>query len=559
MRMMPTEFLKIRDKHGTMTRSKRKSTSHVAHVSVPLKGLSRFAQLNEADPLLASILTNWVVLQDRISLRPGYGQVGAIADGRAISTMIPFYGVGQKFIVAAGDGLFNATGTRIGTAVYGSDQWQWTSFADLSQKKWTAMVNGHGNITMWDGTSGSLPSRHADAIEIPEADPNGFHEVEVVIAQAKTGEEISSYAAPPTFDPTSFDKILSHANRLWMADSHDLIVYYAPIQTNGTDTMTLGMLPLNAYFRRGGIIKSLQTWTLDGGAGLNSMLVIFTSNGEAAIYSGVDPATDFKLVGVYRFDSPMAPGATVNYGGELYVLISTGFVPMSTLLKAEEDNLGTSDQNIIQEFIDVSQTFRDAYGWSVIVNSQTNHAICNMPIGNGKYQQLVRFMPNAVWSKWADIPARCWAWLGNHAYFSTENGKIYQTGTEYLDDAGTPINVDVRFAWSSFKSVNKKQFKLMRLYMMSDSLPKPFVDVEVDYVTEPPTNLPDVATVAVAANWNTASWDVNGWAIDAMPRQHWQGVTGLGRVGAPRIRAALQGCSFALTGADIIYEEGGLM
>jgi hypothetical protein len=556
--MMPTEFLKIADRRGTMTRSKRRSTSHVAHVSVPLKGLSRYAQLNEADPLLASILTNWIVEQDRISLRPGYTQVGSIADGRVISTMIPFYGVGQKFIVGAGDGLFNATGTRIGTKVYGGDQWQWTSAANLSQKKYTIMVNGFNGVVSWDGSSGSLPSLQADEIGIPEADPDGFQQLEVILAQPR--EAGPRAVAPPSFDPNKFDKVLAHMNRLWFADSQDLIVYYGPLQVVD-GTLTLGMLPLNAYFRRGGTIKSLMTWTFDGGVGMQNLLVIFTTNGEAAIYSGSDPdtASDFKLVGIYRFDTPMGPGCTVNYGGELYVLISTGLVPMSTLLKAEQDNLGTSDLNVMQEFIDVSKTFRSAYGWSVIINSQTNHAICNMPIGSGKYNQLVRWMPSAVWSKWTDLPARCWAWLGNHAYFSSENGKIYQTGPEYLDDNGAAINVDVRFAWSSFKSVNKKQFKLARLYMVSDSLPKPFVDVEVDYITEPPTNLPDIATVATAANWNTATWDVNGWAMDAVPRQHWQGVVGLGRVGAPRIRASLQGCTFALTGADIIYEEGGLL
>ena len=293
MRMMPTEFLKIRDKHGTMTRSKRKSTSHVAHVSVPLKGLSRFAQLNEADPLLASILTNWVVLQDRISLRPGYGQVGAIADGRVISTMIPFYGVGQKFIVAAGDGLFNATGTRIGSHVYGGDQWQWTSFANLSQKKYTAMLNGYDGVWLWDGTSGSLPSAHADAIDIPEADPSGFRQIATHLPDInpQTGEP--SAKASPNFDAHKLDKILSHANRVWVADSIDLNVYYYDLQTIET-TGALGTLPLNAYFRRGGTIKSLQTWTLDGGAGMNSMLVIFTSNGEAAIYSGTDPAVEIS-------------------------------------------------------------------------------------------------------------------------------------------------------------------------------------------------------------------------------------------------------------------------
>ena len=561
MRMGPTNQLTIKNPRGTMTRSKRKSTSRVAHVSVPLKGLSRFAQLNEADPLLASILNNFIVEQDRISLRPGYGQIGGIAASWKISTIIPFYGTGQKFIVAAGNstgtdyGLFNATGTRIGTKVYGGDQWQWTSVANLSDAKFTVMVNGHDGIVAWDGSNGSLPSsREAEGINTWEADPGGFHQVEVIPVQERGVEAHAiNYAI--------FDKVLAHMNRLWFADSQTLSVYYGGIQ-EVSGSINLKTLPLNAYFKRGGTIRAIQTWTFTGGSGMDNMLVIFTTNGEAAIYSGSDPdnvSGDFKLVGIFRFDTPMAPGATVNYGGELYVLISTGLVPMSTLLKAEEDNLGTSDQNIMQEFIDVSKTFRDAYGWSVIINSQTNHAICNMPVGSGKYNQLVRWMPSAVWSKWTDVPGRCWGWLGNHAYFGTEDGKICRTGPEYLDDNTKAIDVDVRFAWSSFKSVSKKQFKLARLYMMSDSIPQPFVDVEVDYAATPPTNLPTATTPLVAAEWDTATWDVNGWAMDAVPRQKWQGVVGLGRVGAPRIRASLKGTTFALTGADIIFEEGGLM
>ena len=556
MRMAPTNQLTLKNPRGPQTRSKKKSTSHVAHMSAPLKGLSRLAQLNEADPLLASILTNFIVEQDRITLRPGYFQMGAIAAGTPISTLIPYYGANPTFVAAAGDGLYNASGTRIGTHSYGSDVWQWTSFANLSQVKFTVMVNGVDGIISWDGTTTTLPAMdertragHPDDFEgLPEVDPNGF-----------TYPELDVTALPPGFDVKKLDKVLSHANRLWFANSTDLALYYLPIQTM---TGTMNVLPLNAYFKRGGTIRAITTWTLDGGAGMNAMLVIFSTNGEAAIYTGADPdAVDgsFKLSGVYRFDSPMSPGCVVNYGGELYVFIGTGLVPMSTLLKAEEDNLGVSDQNIMQEFSDVSKTFRDNYGWSVVVNSQTNHAICNLPIGSGKYEQLVRFMPNPIWSKWVNVPSRCWAWLDNHAYFGSENGLICRTGREYLNDNSAAIDIDVRFAWSSFKSVNKKQFKLIRLYMMSDSIPQPFVDVEVDYATIIPTNKPDAPDVNPAGNWNTATWDVDGWAVDAVPRQTWQGVTGLGRVGAPRIRASFKGSTFSITGADIIYETGGLM
>ena len=40
---------------------------------------------------------------------------------------------------------------------------------------------------------------------------------------------------------------------------------------------------------------------------------------------------------------------------------------------------------------------------------------------------------------------------------------------------------------------------------------------------------------------------------------NWQGVTGLGRVGAARVRVSVTGCTFSLTGVDVLYELGGLM
>ena len=97
--------------------------------------------------------------------------------------------------------------------------------------------------------------------------------------------------------------------------------------------------------------------------------------------------------------------------------------------------------------------------------------------------------------------------------------------------------------------------------MMSDSMPHTVRRCRSGLRhRQPPTNKPDAADVSPAGNWNTATWDVDGWAIDAVPRQNWQGVTGLGRVGAPRIRAALQGLRPSRSrAADMIYEEGGLM
>ena len=148
----------------------------------------------------------------------------------------------------------------------------------------------------------------------------------------------------PTSTPTISTSCSSHMNRLWFADRSNLAVYYLPIQQKSG---TLKELPLNALFRRGGYIKAMYSWTLDGGAGMEDQLVLFSSNGEAVVYGGTDPDSDFSLTGIFRFDAPMSMASIINYGGDLYVMVSTGLVPMSTMLRAETEQAGQRRQEML--------------------------------------------------------------------------------------------------------------------------------------------------------------------------------------------------------------------
>jgi len=527
MRMTATGHVPLKNPRGTPVRAKGRPAAKVAHFSAPLKGLSHFAELGDVDPLLASIMTNWVVEDDRITVRPGYIKIGQIVANTPISTLIPFYGPQQRLVAAAGAGIYALDGTVIVPGGFGNADWSWTSFSNLSSDDYTVMVNGFAGVISWNGSATFVK------------------------------EAVTAPVAETWINVDRLDKILSHMNRLWFADSDNLAVYYLPVQQK---TGELKIVPLNAIFKRGGYIKGIYTWSIDGGVGLDDAIAIFTSNGEVAIYSGVDPASDFSLVGVFRFDAPMSKDSIINFGGDLYVMTSSGFVPMTTLIRAETEQLGKSDLNVMREFENASRAHRDEFGWQVMLNHHTNLAICNMPIGGGKYQQMVRKMPGQVWSKWLDIPSRCWGWLGNHAYFGSDDGGIYFGGTEYLNDNGTAIHADVRFAWSNFKSVTKKNFKMVRLYTITDGQPRPFIDLEVDYNNVAPTNQPELTLGPTGGSeWDTATWDTSSWAASTQPKQNWQGVTGLGRVGAVRVRINVSGATFSLSGVDVLYELGGLM
>jgi hypothetical protein len=255
----------------------------------------------------------------------------------------------------------------------------------------------------------------------------------------------------------------------------------------------------------------------------------------------------------------MSKHSVVNYGGELYVLISTGLVPMSTLMRAETEQLGTSDRNVFSTFFQTALLRRDNPGWMAFLNPSSGRLICNMPQGGiNTYSQMVRFMPNPIWASWSGMPSRCWGWVDNRLYFGTDDGKVKEMHPTMLNDDGDPIRVDVQAAWSNFGTPAQKQFKMVLPYLQTDGQPRPFLDMRVDYDMTPPTNQPDVTFAAIGAVWDVAEWDTSDWAGSVASRNYWTGVGGLGRVGAPRMVALILDCEFSLTGWDVLFEAGSI-
>ncbi|RWP05099.1 hypothetical protein [Mesorhizobium sp.] len=519
MRMMPSRYTQPRPAQI------KRQVARVQHISAPLKGLSLSTKLVPGDPLSAVVLDNWTVEENLIRARPGTALQLAITGGTPVETLVPFFGSPNKLAAASGGKLVALDGTVIHSGFTGND-WSFTSFSNLSDTEFTVMANGLDGVWSWDGA-------------------------------AMVKEAITAPAGKPYIDPDQFQIALSHMNRLWFADGTNLSVYYLPLQQKSGEVKEL---PLNAIFKRGGNIRALATWTVDGGGGLDDQLVIFTSNGEAAIYGGTDPDSDFSLTGIYLFDSPMSKHSVVNYGGDLYCLISTGLVPMSQLMRAETEQLGRiSDKQVFSAFATAS-TRRAVPGWMVLLDHTTGRMICNFPQGGKSYRQMVRFTPNLVWATWSALPARSWGWVDNRLFIGSDDGRVYEISPLNLNDAGLPIKVDVQGAWSSFGTPASKQFKMVLPYLQTDGNPLPFVDIKVDYDTTAPTNQPDVTFGGGPAGvWDLATWDVDNWGGELVRRNNWSGVGVLGRVGAPRLVALISNCEFALAGWDVIYETGSVL
>lgn len=586
----------------------KKSRLETVHVLPPLDGLSLASTQAVGGFSTATILTNFVVEDDCIKVRSGYRKLASRGTA-PVWCLVPWYGSPNAVAAASGGELWNAqNGNRI-KGGFTSDNWHWTAFSNLGEYDYTVMVNGADGVWSWNGDLtddlyGDIPgtnltSANPAVVTVGAGDigkfaigqvvfvsgavgpgtlkANGYRKITViagnnltldvdttggatqasgVLINPSTGlikEEVTCPTAT-WVSPNTLQIVVAHMNRLFFADNSNLAFYYLPLQQKSG---ALKVFPLNAVFRRGGTIRAMYTWTVDGGAGMDDKLVIFSTNGECVIYKGIDPDTDFSLDGIYRFDSPMSKHSVAQYGGELYVLISTGLVPMSTMLRAETERLGQSERGVTSLFLDNAIAYRSDQGWSTFLNPSSGRMFVNQPQGApNRYRQMIRHMPKAVWTTWVNIPARCWNWLDPYVYFGDDSGNTYEMHPTHLSDAGNGIRVDVQLAWNAFKTSADKHFKGVTTYYSSDGDVHPTIDIKTGYDSSEPENTPDIGNTAEGADWNTAVWNDDYWATGERELSFWNGVKSRGHVGAIRMTAVLTNASLKIKGWDVEFEKG---
>jgi len=262
----------------------------------------------------------------------------------------------------------------------------------------------------------------------------------------------------------------------------------------------------------------------------------------------------------------MSKRCVANWGGDLYVMLSTGVLPLSSIIAAESENLGFSDKAVYSFFVGRAYQYRTFPGWQLLVNPSSNRLISNMPNGPAnRYSQLCRMMTQATWSQWADIPSRCWGWIDPWLYFGDDSGRIYKMHPSlHSDDNGigghVPIRVDVQCGWSQFRWPGLKKFNLVRAHIVTDGRPLIYLDVKKDYDYSTTTNKLDIVFAeGGGAQWDVAPWDTSDWSgRPPIPLWVWQGCGGDGVVAAPRITANVLDCVFELYGFDVTYEKGDI-
>ena len=347
---------------------------------------------------------------------------------------------------------------------------------------------------------------------------------------------ITGTAGIITLDPRTLVDVMDHKGRLFFVQENSLRVWFLePFAIQGE----ANLLDLGPIFDKGGSILCQATWTLDGGSGADDLAVFVTTQGQVAVYQGLDPsdANNWALVGVYDLGLPLSRRSLIKYGSDLVLLTTDGVVPLSQALTLDraQENLVALTQKIQNAFQQATQRYRGNYGWEGALYTKGTLAIFNVPTATlSRSEQYVQNVQTGAWCRFTGIDAFCWAVANDQMYFgASDYVGLWDTG--YADNT-TGITGDIKTAFNYFGSRGDlKKFEMLQPILRIASNIAPAVEVITDFKERIPTAVPTTITVT-GGQWDTGLWDVALWSPSVQTRDSWTSVTGIGYCGAVRRR-----------------------
>jgi hypothetical protein len=501
-----------------ITRGVASPTTITTTIPAPVQGLNAQDNLVDMPATSAITLTNFIVRPFGCETRKGSQQHCTNITG-TVNSLLVYNGTttgSDKIFAAAGTQFYDVTNPSIAPSVVqtglSTDEWEYTNFTTPGGQYLVA-VDGVSAARLWTGSAWITFSQ---------------------VASPTNPGEVSGA------DPATFSNVTSHKLRLWFTKTSSLAAYYLPINSVGGAATKFDLGP---YMPRGGKLVALDTWSIDGGSGLDDLFVAVSSEGDVAIFKGTDPSNSstWALVGVWSLAPPVGKKCLTKFGGDLVYLAQDGLELMSKYLQTARLDASTAITNPIQQTIsDLLTQFSTLHGWSLTHFPVENVLVLNVP--NGYASGSIQYVYNTVtlaWSQFKGWDAKCWAIQNDTAFFGT-TGSVVQAFRGWVDGAdingenGNPYQALAQQAFNYFqKPGQKKQFKMVRLTTTSNSIPQVTMGINLDFeFGTAPNSIGNIPVTVVPVVWGGYNWSETTWAKDTQTIQSWQAVRGIGYAAA---------------------------
>jgi hypothetical protein len=493
----------------------------------PVRGWVENENLAMNSGVGAMVAENGFPLTYTVRVRGGDLKVATI--GAAVTALMPYRsGTTAKLFAASATAVYNISSLNPDTAP-AADISSLTSGAWVGVQIGTAggqfllMVNGADTGRTYDGTSWA--------------------------AMSITGA-----------DSADFSHVWIHANRAWFIEKNSMTAWFLPVDSIGGAVTDFA---LGGVFQQGGALAFGGTWSADSGNGMSDRCVFVSTEGEVAVYEGIDPSDPetFGLVGRYDIGRPVSMQA-IRTGGDLLIATTDGIVPLSAIVMKDPAELSMAAVTRPVE-APWARAIRTNDAVQMLKWQTESMGIIGFP--EATYCFVVNLTTGA-WSKWTNKDIQALALHNDQAYFGDSSGDVF-----LLEGSGSDNGAQYVFRWSLLPDHlgSPGQIKTVALARATFRSLRPFntkLDVATDYGRDFEI-APDVYQIETeGALWDLAQWDVSLWDNDddseakVTATTYWRAINRSGIVVGPQVQISLgspRKPDVEFVSFDAIYDVGG--
>jgi len=575
-------------------------------MAAPIGGWNNRDSLAEMPPLDAVQLINFWPTPTDVQLRKGWTKYSTGITGK-VNTIINYptsTGEGYTLFAFAEGKIYDATNATAVEVFSGltNSKWQYVNISTAGGD-FVIAVNGVDPTLIYDGTSWAYMATTQTAqtistithvgttatvttaaphnlitgnrITISGATANDYNGTYVII---KTGASSFTYvmATTPAANATvvgtytitgitgvnsnTFSNVNLFKNRLYFCQNNSLSFWYLDVEAISGPATDFA---LGAFYRNGGYLQAMGTWTLDAGYGVDDFAVYVTSMGEILVYKGFDPSdpNNWAMVGLWQMGQTFSRRCFFKWGGDLLLLTQDGLLPLTASLQSSrlDPRINLTDK-IYYAVSLAASAYSNNFGWQINYLAESNMLILSIPTDLGMEQYVMNTI-NKSWARFTGIEAYCFTVSGDQdMHFGGDGfvGLFFNSNS----DNGANIVANCQQAYNYFDSRGQlKRFTLIRpIFQTNNGFPTVLCGISTDFDTIPLTNQiafnPSATNIGV---WDTGLWDQSNWGGGLVTTKYWQGVTGTGFAASINLSVASQGIEFHWASVDYVMERGGVL
>ncbi|MBR3676169.1 MAG: hypothetical protein IKN71_03435 [Alphaproteobacteria bacterium] len=494
-------------------------------LSAPINGLNARDSIDAMDPLYAITMDNYIPLDSKIQLRPGYSK----------------------------HANFSEIGDIYGLAAYRKPNNN--RFIAISNGKAYNITSG-ATITELGSISGNV-----DCQNVQYKDRlffvNGSDTPKVFYIDDNTQEHFGDWGF--SSENLTASKIINAAvskEFLWFVERGSLKAWYSA--QAGYVSGTLNSFDLSQISKYGGELIAIADWTVDGGQGIDDLTVFVTSEGEIFVYSGSNPnsASSWELKGSYKMSKPIGYNCLMPYQGDIVIISEDGYIPLSRALSlgaSGQSNYAFSD-NIRGLVLDRTSKNKRKTGWQGIIYTKRGYGIFNVPVDN-RFEQHVINVNTGAWCRFTGINSRCWCEYEGNLYFAAPN-YVYKFDDSLSDD-GLDITGHIEQAYNNLGTNALKRIPLLNPKTKCSNDYNLVIYTNMDYENQKVDYYTSIS-VESGTKWNIAKWDLAKWSCSKanIIRSQWIENSAIGYKASIVFKTKTKGRLIEWYNTGIRYEVG---